>query len=157
MHTDLKFKLAEENDLNCIVKLLIDDDLGQSREELNESTYELYLKAFHLISKDQNQALMVVKNKNNTIIATCHLTVMPGLSYKGTTRLNIEAVRVNKEFRGMKIGEWMFQKIFEFGKERDAKIFQLTTNKKRTRAKQFYERLGFVASHEGMKLSFEEF
>jgi hypothetical protein len=50
----------------------------------------------------------------------------------------------------------MFQKIFEFGKKRGAKIFQLTTNKKRIRAKKFYERLGFVVTHEGMKLSFLE-
>ncbi len=30
---------------------------------------------------------------------------------------------------------------------------QLTTNKARKRAHRFYERLGFTASHEGMKLS----
>ena len=156
MHADLNFIQAKEEDLKFIVNLLIEDDLGKTREELNDSTYSLYLKAFHLITKDQNQALIVVKNNSNIVVATCHLTIMPGLSYKGTTRLNIEAVRVKDEFRGQNIGEWMFQKIFEFGKERDAKIFQLTTNKKRTRAKQFYERLGFVATHEGMKLSFVE-
>ena len=156
MHADLNFIQAKEEDLKFILNLLIQDDLGKTREELNDSTYSLYLKAFHLIAKDQNQALMVVKNNSNIVVATCHLTIMPSLSYKGTTRLNIEAVRVKDEFRGQNIGEWMFQKIFEFGKERDAKIFQLTTNKKRTRAKQFYERLGFVASHEGMKFSFKE-
>ena len=156
MHADLNFIQAKEEDLKFIVDLLIEDDLGKTREELNDSTYSLYLKAFHLIAKDQNQALIVVKNNSNIVVATCHLSIMPSLSYKGTTRLNIEAVRVKDEFRGQNIGEWMFQKIFEFGKERDAKIFQLTTNKKRTRAKQFYERLGFVASHEGMKFSFKE-
>jgi len=30
-------------------------------------------------------------------------------------------------------------------------MVQLTTNKLRPKAKQFYESLGFVASHEGMK------
>ncbi len=156
MHTNLNFIQAREEDLKCIVNLLIEDDLGKIREELNDSTYSLYLKAFHLIDKDQNQALMIVKNNSNIVVATCHLTIMPNLSYKGTTRLHIEAVHVKEDFRGQNIGEWMFQKIFEFGKKRGAKIFQLTTNKKRIRAKKFYERLGFVVTHEGMKLSFLE-
>ena len=157
MHSDLQFIRAEEADLKFIVQLLMEDDLGKTREELNDNTYDLYLHAFHLISKNHNQALMVVKEDSDIIVATCHLTLMPSLTYKGTTRLHIEAVRVKDEFRGQHIGEWMFQQIFEFGKERDAKIFQLTTNKKRSRAKEFYERLGFVASHEGMKFSFGEF
>jgi hypothetical protein len=33
---------------------------------------------------------------------------------------------------------------------------QLTTNASRTRARQFYQRLGFVESHIGMKLFLEE-
>jgi GNAT superfamily N-acetyltransferase len=32
---------------------------------------------------------------------------------------------------------------------------QLTSNEVRKRAHRFYERLGFVASHEGMKLRFD--
>ena len=38
------------------------------------------------------------------------------------------------------------------GQEKGATIIQLTTNKQRNRAKEFYETLGFQASHEGMKL-----
>ena len=38
-----------------------------------------------------------------------------------------------------------------FAKANDAAIMQLTTNKQRQRAKQFYERFGFKATHEGMK------
>jgi ribosomal protein S18 acetylase RimI-like enzyme len=154
MHSNLKFIAAEENDLKDIINLLLEDELGQSREELTSETYPLYLKAFHLINKDPNQALMVIKNSSHEVIATCHLTVIANLSYKGTTRFNIENVHVKKELQGQKIGQWMFEKIFELGKQRGAKIFQLTTNKKRSRAKIFYERLGFVASHEGMKRVF---
>jgi hypothetical protein len=32
-------------------------------------------------------------------------------------------------------------------------LIQLTSDKTRTRAHRFYERLGFTASHEGMKLA----
>ena len=41
-------------------------------------------------------------------------------------------------------------------KSNNAMIIQLTTNKQRSRAKQFYERLGFKATHEGMKYYIKE-
>ena len=37
-------------------------------------------------------------------------------------------------------------------RRRDCSLVQLTTNKSRIDAHRFYERLGFVASHEGLKL-----
>ena len=37
-------------------------------------------------------------------------------------------------------------------RRRGCALVQLTTDKSRTDAHRFYERLGFVASHEGMKL-----
>jgi ribosomal protein S18 acetylase RimI-like enzyme len=67
--------------------------------------------------------------------------------------MQIEAVRVADKYRGQKIGEWMIKEALEYGKLRGAKLIQLTTNKKRDRAKKFYETLGFEATHEGMKLS----
>lgn len=37
------------------------------------------------------------------IIGTCHLTFLPSLTYQGSTRMQIEAVRVAKSFRGQKM------------------------------------------------------
>jgi hypothetical protein len=37
-------------------------------------------------------------------------------------------------------------------RRRACSLVQLTTDKSRTDAHRFYERLGFVASHEGLKL-----
>lgn len=39
--------------------------------------------------------------------------------------------------------------------EHGATIIQLTTNKERPDARKFYEKLGFKATHEGMKLYLE--
>ncbi|MFN8832263.1 MAG: GNAT family N-acetyltransferase, partial [Alphaproteobacteria bacterium] len=58
--------------------------------------------------------------------------------------------------RGNKIGNWMFNKAIEYAKQNGVSILQLTTNKKRPIAKRFYEKLGFDASHEGMKLYLEK-
>lgn len=47
------------------------------------------------------------------------------------------------------------RKAISYAKTMDVSIVQLTTNKKRAKAKRFYEKLGFEASHEGMKLYLE--
>ena len=70
--------------------------------------------------------------------------------------MQIEAVRVAGKYRGQKIGSWMFGQAISYAKEHDVSIIQLTTNKKRPKAKHFYEKLGFEASHEGMKLYLEQ-
>ncbi|MCX7091561.1 MAG: GNAT family N-acetyltransferase [Legionellales bacterium] len=152
---DLTHRKATIHDLQALVHLLIEDELGKTREQINESLDQRYFDAFHRIDADPNQYLMVVCQVDD-IIGTCHLTIMPSLTYTGSTRMQIEAVRVSTKHRGQKIGEWMMQAAFEFAKSHQVAMIQLTTNKQRSRAKQFYERLGFKASHEGMKLHIHE-
>ena len=138
-------------DLPRILELLLEDELGATRESKSSAVHENYIKAFHKIDSDPNQYLMVVEN-GDEIIGTCHLTIMPSLTFIGSTRMQIEAVRVAGQYRGQKIGSWMFDQAISYAKEHDVSIVQLTTNKKRPQAKHFYEKLGFEASHEGMKL-----
>lgn len=66
--------------------------------------------------------------------------------------MQIEAVRVSGKHRGQKIGSWMFGQAIGYAKDMGVSIIGLTTNKKRARPKHFYKKLGFEASHEGMKL-----
>jgi len=138
-------------DLQEIIKLYHEDELGQTREKISENISPKYIKAFELINTDPNQYLMVIES-NNKIIGTCHLTIMPSLTFEGSTRLQIEAVRVLEGFRSKKVGEWMINTAIQYGNEHNAKIIQLTTNKKRDSAIRFYEKLGFQSTHEGMKL-----
>ena len=94
---------------------------------------------------------MVVEN-GDEIIGTSHLTIMPSLTFIGSTRMQIEAVRVSGKYRGQKIGNWMVDQEISYAKDMGVSIIGLTTNKKRAQAKHFYEKLGFEGSHEGMKL-----
>jgi ribosomal protein S18 acetylase RimI-like enzyme len=130
-------------------------ELGQTRENMQSTLDQRYIDAFHRIDVDPNQYLMIVENCDK-IIGTCHLTILPSLTFIGQTRMQIEAVRVSKKYRGQKIGEWMMQEAIAYGQSKDATIIQLTTNKKRSEAKSFYEKLGFEASHEGMKMYLEK-
>mgnify|MGYP006150997507 CR=1 FL=1 len=54
---------------------------------------------------------------------------------------------------GSGVGAVMMEWAAERCRERGCDILQLTTDKSRTDAHRFYERLGFRATHEGMKLT----
>ncbi|HJK86149.1 MAG TPA: GNAT family N-acetyltransferase [Candidatus Megaira endosymbiont of Nemacystus decipiens] len=144
------------DDLKEIVSLLSDDKLGQKREQIgceqtSSEVAQSYLDAFAKIDSDPNQHLMVLGN-DGEVIGTCHLTLMPSLTFSGRTRLQIEAVRVVRRIRGQNLGQQMIEFAINWGKEYGAAIIQLTTNKERAKALRFYEKLGFKATHEGMKL-----
>jgi GNAT superfamily N-acetyltransferase len=151
MIQSLTYRKSAINDLEQIVNLLLEDELGQTRESKKPELNQNYIEAFHKINADPNQYLMVVES-DKEIVATCHLTIMPSLTFTGSTRMQIEAVRVAEKHRGHKIGEWMMNAAITYAKSKEVTILQLTTNKKRPKAKNFYKKIGFEASHEGMKL-----
>jgi GNAT superfamily N-acetyltransferase len=143
---------ATENDVSAIVQMLADDDLGSGRESYKEPLPVAYTKAFKNIQKDPNQELMVVDNEKGEIIGSFQLSFIQYLTYQGGTRAQIESVRIRKDHRGGGLGTQMFEWAIKRAKEKGAHVLQLTTDKKRPAARQFYESLGFVASHHGMKL-----
>jgi ribosomal protein S18 acetylase RimI-like enzyme len=147
----LSYRKATEQDLTMIVSLLLQDALGKQRENDAGQLDSRYSDAFKKIDQDPHQYLMVVES-GQEMIATCHLSMMPSLTFVGTMRMQIEAVRVHEHYRGQGIGEWMMQQAITYGQSKGAGIIQLATNKQRDRAKKFYEKIGFTATHEGMKL-----
>ena len=148
----LTFDKATKSDLPTIIQMYADDILGSQREQFERPLPSFYTDAFEKINADSNQELIIVKNKNNESVGTLQLTFIPYLVRKGTTRALIEAVRVHSNHRGLGIGEAIFRWAIERSREKGATLVQLTTDKKRPDAKRFYEKLGFEASHEGMKL-----
>lgn len=152
MIAQLTHRKATIDDVPAIIELLSQDKLGAKREIATTPLDTQYIEAFHRIDQDDNHYLMVVELEGE-IVATCHLTLLPSLTFTGTTRLQIEAVRVHPNHRGNAIGEWMIKQAIEYGKSRHATIIQLTTNKERPNAISFYTKLGFASTHEGMKLS----
>lgn len=138
--------------LTGIVALLADDDLGQSREILSEPLEPAYLSAFDAITADPNQFLGVAVRQKN-VVGCFQISFIPGLSRLGLWRGQIESVRVASDCRGSGLGTTMFKWAIERCRERGCGLVQLTTDKSRPAALKFYKELGFVASHEGMKLS----
>jgi GNAT superfamily N-acetyltransferase len=147
----MTFRKAERRDLPEIVQMLADDPLGAMREDLQHP--EKYEQAFDAISMDTNQELMVVESDVGEVVATFQLTFLQYLSHQGSLRVQVESVRVREDQRGKSIGEKMFQWIIARAKDKGAHLVQLTSDKKRPEAIRFYKRLGFVESHEGLKLT----
>ncbi|MCR9262994.1 MAG: GNAT family N-acetyltransferase [Flavobacteriaceae bacterium] len=150
----MKFRKATQNDVAKIVEMIADDELGKTRENYQVPLPTEYLVAFEKIDADPNQELIVVENEGAEIIGTLQMSFIQYLTYKGGIRAQIEAVRIRKDQRGLGIGKTMFEWAIQRAKERNAHLLQLTTDKKRPKAIQFYEALGFRASHEGMKIHF---
>ena len=150
----MNIRTATLEDLPQIIQMIVNDALGKTREEFGNPLPDHYLKAFNLIHDDPNQYLLVCEDDQNKIIATLQLTYIQYLTYKGGVRAQIEAVRVHEDARGKGIGEYIMKYAIDHARSKGAHLVQLTTDKRRTRAKTFYERLGFNASHEGMKLHF---
>lgn len=143
---------ATKDDIPFIVELLANDELGELRENHTIPLPNKYYVAFENINNDPNQELIVAKNESNEIIGTMQLSFIQYLTYQGGVRAQIEAVRVKENQRGNGIGEQLITWGIKKAREKKAHVIQLTTDKKRPEALHFYEKLGFSASHEGMKL-----
>lgn len=150
----MKFRKATRADVHDIVKMLAHDKLGQLRENFQTPLPKVYYAAFENIDKDNNQELIVLEDNTGVIIGTMQLSFIPYLTYQGGIRAQIEAVRIREDHRRKGIGEQMFVWAINRAKERKAHLIQLTTDKKRPDALKFYQKLGFKASHDGMKLHF---
>jgi len=141
---------ARVQDLPALVALLTDDPLGSQRESSDLAVYE---RAFEAIDRDPNQYLAAVRDPAGAVVGTMQLTLIPGLSRGATTRIQIEAVRVTDSARGAGLGAAMFAWAHDYGRRHGAGLAQLTTDKTRRDAHRFYQRLGYAATHEGLKLA----
>jgi GNAT superfamily N-acetyltransferase len=149
-----EFRCAGRADVPAILRLLADDDISRARgfgvvaEEVDAAIWA----AFEAIDADPNNELIVAED-GGEVIATCQLTFTPGLSRAGAWRMTVEAVRVRADRRSGGIGRALMAYAIARARGRGCRMVQLTTDKRRTDAHRFYESLGFVASHEGMKLA----
>ena len=154
MSQDLRIRVATVRDLGEIVRMLADDLLGTGREQIDGEISENYLSAFREIENDPNNELIVAE-LDGKVVGTFQLTYTPSLSFQGSKRCTIESVRVDAKVRGQGIGRGMMLWAIERAKEKGCIFMQLTTHSSRNNAHRFYERLGFMQTHLGMKLKLE--
>lgn len=143
---------AAVQDVPAIVNLLAADQLGATRDSVRTpEDLGCYRRAFRAIDDDPAHILMVAES-DAEVIATMQVSFIPGLARRGALRAQLEAVRVHDAYRGQGLGAAMLGWAIDEARQRGCGLVQLTSDKSRTHAHRFYERHGFVATHEGMKL-----
>ena len=148
----MQFRDAQKNDLPAIVAMLADDDLGATRERNEVPLPTQYIDAFENIIAQTGNRLIVAIDTNNIVAGCLQLTITPGLARLGMSRATIEGVRIRSDLRSTGLGEKLFQYAIDQARNAGCGLVQLTTDRTRVDAHRFYERLGFEASHTGMKL-----
>jgi len=146
-------RAARREDVPAIVALIASDQLGATRDGVRgEADLAAYLSAFEAIDADPAHILVVAESAGQ-LVGTMQLSFLPGLARRGSLRAQIEAVRVADGTRGSGLGGAMMAWAIDEARRRGCGLVQLTSDKSRAHAHRFYQRLGFVASHEGMKLA----
>ncbi len=138
---------ATKGDLDQIAALLADDGLGRGREAPGDP---VYAEAFARMSAQPDNVYLLA-TEGDEVVGCLQFTVIHGLSRAGASRAQIEGVRVRADQRGKRIGDALMQAAIERARAAGCRLVQLTTDRQREEAHRFYERLGFTASHWGMK------
>lgn len=147
-----RFRLATSADIGAIVALgnagrppgavVVPDDPDDPRVRA----------AFAAIEADPGHELIVAEVAG-AVVGVLQLSVLPGLTNGGQWRAQLENVHVRADLRERGIGRLLIAHAVERARARGCGLVQLTSNKVRAEAHRFYERLGFVASHQGFKMT----
>ena len=149
----LTYRHAAPEDLPFIVGLIVEDAVVATNDRVADARQPDYDNALKAIDADPNQEMFVVEDAGKPI-GCFQLSYLPGLMRRGMWRGMIEVVHVSQNERNHGYGSEMMRWALERCRERGCGMVQLTSNKKRTDAHRFYERLGFSRSHEGFKYYF---
>jgi len=152
---DTIIRPARREDVPAIVALLADDPLGAAREEAADPLPAAYWQAFDDVAAQSGNFLFIAES-SGAVAGCLQLTLIPGLSRRGMKRGLIEAVRIGAGCRGQGLGERLVRHAIEVARAAGCGLVQLTSDTSRADAHRFYERLGFVASHVGMKLALDD-
>ncbi|WP_327307366.1 GNAT family N-acetyltransferase [Streptomyces sp. NBC_01298] len=152
------FRTATRQDLPAVLALLAQDEdpepagsAAGTGTPAPEPVSEAHERAFAAITADPRNEMLVLE-EDGDLVGCLQLTYIPGLGRGGRERALVEAVRIRADRRGGGLGARLMELAADRARERGCGLIQLTSNKRRTAAHRFYERLGYARSHEGFKL-----
>lgn len=149
----LAYRAATPADLPFIIALIVEDSVVSTGDDPADAAHPDYVNALAEITNDPNEEMIIVE-EDGAPVGCFQLSYLPGLMRRGMKRGQIEVVHVAETHRNRGIGGRMMHWALERCRENGCSMVQLTSNKKRIDAHRFYERLGFVKSHEGFKYYF---
>lgn len=147
----VRIREATEDDLPRLIELLAQLSLDAPREDAGPPLPQTYSAAFVEIQADQRQRLLVAE-ASGRIAGSATLIIVPNLTHQGRPYAIVENVVVDQTQRGGGIGELLMRHAIEAAGRAGCYKLSLTSNRRREDAHRFYERLGFVATHEGYRI-----
>ncbi len=152
MTADPAIRNAVQADLGRIVELLSLGAVPGAPAGVEDPTdLGRYVSALREIEVAGHAVL--VAEVDGAVVGVCQLIVFRHLQHGGGRCAEIESVHVHPDFRGWGIGSALVRDAAERARRLGCYRVQLTSNMVRTEARRFYERLGFVPSHAGFKMS----
>jgi GNAT superfamily N-acetyltransferase len=139
-------------DIASVVRMFALPDEGNLKgDDAGPPLPDCYLDAFASIQGDPNNALYVAE-MNAAICGAFHLTFIRYVAFRGGMVAQLENVVVDPAFRRRGVGKAMMEWAIDEARRRGCFRVQLTTRQTRKAAQTFYEQLGFVPSHVGLRL-----
>lgn len=151
MVAEPEVRAAELSDVPAIIDLIKEHRRTPPPVAEPDSGDESYAVAFRHIAANPSQSLLVA-TVTGRVVGTLQVTMIDYIIHRAQPTALVEAVRVSREFRGKGIGTLLMHSAIRLAKARGAWRVQLTTHKSNSDAHRFYARLGFEATHQGMKL-----
>jgi ribosomal protein S18 acetylase RimI-like enzyme len=148
--SEILIRQAVAGDLEAIIRLHEEDELGAHGDVWTAETAPAYRAAFDAIGRSAENLLFVAET-DGRIVGTFQMTLIPNLTGRGALRVKIESVKVSSGLRSRGIGAAMMAHAESEARQRGAALLELSSNKTRTAAHRFYERIGYAKSHEGFK------
>ena len=115
--------------------------LTNEKEDVVNLINEVFDKKFNSdFTLMNNQKILLLKDKD-VLIGTSLITekIDP---FKKSKTYYIDYLCIKKEYENRGLGSLLFSKILEIAKENDINYIELTSNKKRKRARDMYLRFG---------------
>jgi GNAT superfamily N-acetyltransferase len=146
----LLVEIARPEDLPAVVGLHAADQIGGHGDVWAPETQGLYEAALARIAAHPDHDIYVAR-RDGEVVGTFILSFLPGLTRQGAWHAQLRSVQVRADCRSDGIGARMVAEAERIARARGAAWIELTSNKVRGAAHRFYERLGYVRSHEGFK------
>jgi GNAT superfamily N-acetyltransferase len=143
---------ATEADLPQLVALLaqLAPDVPDREDTSSPLPYEYHMTLRRILETPGQHVFVLVEGKK--IVGSLALAITPNLSHKATPWAIIENMVVDEKSRSKGYGELLIRHAIEEARKAGCYRVSLTSNKRRTDAHRFYERMGFERTHEAFRM-----
>ncbi|MCX7780380.1 MAG: GNAT family N-acetyltransferase [Negativicutes bacterium] len=146
---ELIIRRANENDYAAVMSLYgeLTGVYGNIRERSDDERRQVWLD----VIADKRQHLLVAEVEGK-VVGTLNLSVIPNLGHGGQPWAAIDNVAVDTAYRSRGIGQALVAEAGNIARKFNCYKIILSSNLARTRAHDFYRRLGWKETHIGFSL-----